>query len=286
MRCVQASEPQRCGPSKIVVGAAGDGVSARSTRARARVERVGVVAGLLLEHDGAPRRPERGRQDPRLERHPAVRSSAAASATVTQSFTPSNERPLPNLPMAHDAPDDAADVRTGAVARSRPAVLVEAVGGHEPDRRRGRDRRARLGRGRRGIARGVDGDHPVVVRARARDPCRSDSSPSAARSGSRRSARSRTSSSGARRSARHRRCRSRRSRRAPPDRRRVSRPDRSESSGRTCRPSPSPRPRSRPGRHCPRRPRRSPGSSRSRLRARCRCSPWRSAARCGSPQRV
>ena len=125
-----------------------------------RVEAVGEAPRPLL-HQTAPAAQAAGYTQASSV-IPVVRSSEAASGTVTQSLTPSNESAPPCRPLAvHVAPEIVPVLPVpGEVRRGGAGAVVEAVGGDQP----GRGRRA-------GVAdRDADGDaRPRVAGGVARD---------------------------------------------------------------------------------------------------------------------
>ena len=121
----------------VAVDAADHPVAARDGRAgpRARVEAVGVVAGLLLQGDGAPRVAERRRVAPTPRSScPLVRSSEFESGMLTEAFVPLKESALPNRPAV--APAQVAFVIV-------PLLPLPGLVGQPPCRCRCRTRRRR-----------------------------------------------------------------------------------------------------------------------------------------------
>ncbi len=135
--------------------------------AAARVERVREGARPLLHERRAPRRAERGRPHPRLERHPGRQVELVRVGhrhdvvdTVEGESAAEAARGGPRR-AAHGARVAAA----GLVRDRRARALLEAVGRHEPRRRAGRDVGASLVGGGADVARAVLGGDAVVVGA-------------------------------------------------------------------------------------------------------------------------
>ena len=156
-----------------------------TARGRVRHHRVGEPAALLLGEHGAPGVVRRGRD------RPTPRSSCrwsgrgrSASATVTQSLTPSKLRRVRTSRAGRPrGAGDRAGVPEPGLVRGRGArVLLEAVGGDQPraarrvvdgdgHRRRGRLVAGRVDRDRRERVRRVRGAARVPAEARRAPWC-------------------------------------------------------------------------------------------------------------------